>query len=505
MTRQSFSIVLTFLVTTVFSVGIHAERYIVTDDAFGNADAKQLSQLEPGELEALEDAVEPSDDAKSKIEIEQPPSTSESNSDISAQPTSTPQVSDTAPTQVAVPASSTTPINSVETEATSNVSEESLRAQSVDESVASGVVTSILIDEPNSDSEAPTETVIATSSQLDENRSSLPLPESLSASARSETRASALSPIDQVTNEKENPFERALRESQANETDEVVKRLRAQGGDDRFDATKVNPADFVDSEDLIQGNVNSEGERPFFVTFDGDGDSNVIFYSPQVIQDEIDRREVEEVLSDAVAFTPEDARNLLTLPEGADPVAAQILSSGYKKSYFERFTDRCCEGLPNVGVLPLRLDKGLHVPLDRDDFSYRFADGDSRYQLVRLPDVRKNYLLTIKTFVRSYKKLGIDHGAFIPQVVLLDRDKRVTRILSQLSSDSHAETWSTYGYLKSVIEVEQGEIDYDAFLLVYTRASDLRQVSTIEDSSGAWEIKHMEIGSLEVAVVENSL
>lgn len=472
MTRQSVLVVFALCVTVAFSTTSKAERYIVTDDAFGNAGAKQISELDAEELEAL-------DAQKSEARNANSPSVEQE-----AEPALEAAVlQPIAPVQeVITPSQKPVIVNQTSTSDTSQRYEGTVRSDA------------LLGDTLDTESE---ETSTAKSAALPQDINQKVL--------GAETPASVLSPIDQVKVKQENPFDRALRESQANETDEVVKRLRAQGGDDRFDATKVNPADFVDSEDLIQGNVNSEGERPFFVTFDGDGDSNVIFYSPQVIQDEIKRREVEEVLSDAVVFTPEDARNSLSLPEGADPVAAQILASGYKKSYFERFTDRCCEGLPNVGVLSLRLDKGLHVPLDRDDFSYRFADGDSRYQLVRLPDVRKNYLLTIKTFVRSYKKLGIDHGAFIPQIVLLDREKRVTRILSQLSSDSHAETWSSYGYLKSVIEVEQSEIDYDAFLLVYTRASDLRRVSTIEDSSGAWEIKHMEIGSLEVAVVENSL
>ncbi len=341
-------------------------------------------------------------------------------------------------------------------------------------------------------------------------------PSEIAASSEPETSSTEQSQVAQeglseVTPSKssevvsENPFDRALRESQQNETDEVVKRLRAQGGDSTFDATKVNPADFVDSEDLLQGNVNSDGERPFFVTFDNQGESNVIFYSPQVMQDEIKRRESEEQVSDAVIYSAKDDGSQLRFPAGADPVAAQILASGNQPSYFSRFSERCCNKLPNVGTLELRRDKGLHVPIESTDFSYRFVDGDSRYRIVKLPDVRKNFLLTIKTYVKSYKSRGIDHGAFIPQVVLMDRDKNVTRVISNMSAQSHAETWSTYGYLKSVIEVEQSSVDYEALLLVYTRAEDLRKTSTVEDSSGAWEIEHMEIGSLEVTVVPGSL
>ena len=429
------------LLTAVFifyASPVSAKRYIVADDAFGNTDAKQVSELDEEELEKLRRREEAKSD--SPDEPTKSPSTNSSD-DSSASPLA--------------PA------------AAPNVIEEAEPAYSQEIKKA---------------------------------------PNSVGSSEASEQSAnpSQFGSGAEVDNS-ENPFERALRESQESETDEVVKRLRAQGGDPSFDATRVNPAEFVDSDDLLQGNVGSDGERPFFVTFDNEGDSNVIFYSPQVMQQEVNRRETEEQVSEAVVYSPDNAQSELVLPQDADPVAAQILSAGNRESYFSRFEGRCCKKIPNVGILELRRDKGLHVPINREDFSYRFVDGDSRYRLVRLPEVRKNFLITLKTFVKSYKKQGIEHGAFIPQVVMLDRDKNITRIITNLSAESHAETWSNYGYLKSVIEVDQTGIDGEALLLVYTRAADLRRSSTVEDSSGSWEIKHMEVGSLEVTVVPSSL
>lgn len=430
-------------VLSIYATQANAERYIVSDDAFGNTGAKQVSELDEEELEKL------SRPEKAGVDV---------SSDVS---------------QVA-PTNNSEPVRQEEGPVTVDSYQ--------------NTVSDVTPDNPVPDE-------LVNQAQANDQQGSL------------ERGAITESPSgsDAVNELSENPFDRALRESQKNETDEVVKRLRAQAGDPSFDATKVNPADFVDSEDLLQGNVGSDGERPFFVTFDNEGESNVIFYSPQVMQEEVNRREKEERVSDAVVFTPDEVDSELVLPDSADPVAAQIFAGGNRASYFSRFETRCCKKLPNVGVLELRRDKGLRVPINRDDFSYRFVDGDSRYRLVRLPDVRKNFLLTLKTFVKSYKKQGIQHGAFIPQVVMLDRDKNVTRIITNLSADSHAETWSNYGYLKSVIEVEQTGIDSEAMLLIYTRADDLRRSSTVEDSSGSWEIKHMEVGSLEVTVVPNSL
>jgi len=456
---------LTSLLLVLPSIGA-AERYVVSDDAFGNTTAKQVSELSEKELKELKGSSEAS-----------PPHQTDS---ISAEDK---VVGDAAQPTVSNGSAAIAEDDSVKPE-------QGASGASVSETQISGASVSD-IDASQSDI-----------SQNNANTEDTPL---LSSEVGVDNDKEKETAKTATSSKPDNPFERALRQSQENETDEVIKRLRAQGGDNNFDITEVNPADFVDSEDLLQGNVDSDGDQRFFVTFDSTGESNVIFYSPAVIQQEIDKRKTEERVSEAVVHSPEDAGAKLVLPEGADPAAAKILSSGAKQSYFDRFSLRCCESLPNVGVLTLRKDKSLHVALDRDDFSYRFTDGDSRYGMVRLPDVRKNYLLTIKTFVKSYKKLGIPHGAFIPQIVMMDRDKNITRIISDLSTTSHAETWRSYGYLKSVIEVEQTDIDAEAFLLVYTRASDLRKKSIVEDSSGAWEIKHMEVGSVEVAVVESTL
>lgn len=453
----SFLVLLTLTVNAPYAI---AERYIVADDAFGNTGAKQVSELDEDELEQLN---------RREIEAADNLEGASTNSSLNEPTNSTPDSLSSSPGSSAAPVAGTGGSTGRDDAALS--SENSPSGSSVTKGGA---------DDLND-------------------------PEVTSDSADLRLDGEAQLSSDAENDLAENPFERALRESQQNETDEVVKRLRAQGGDPSFDATKVNPADFVDSEDLLQGNVGSDGERPFFVTFDNEGDSNVIFYSPQVMQEEVNRRNTEEQLSDAVVYTPDNVDSELVLPEGADPVAAQFLKSGNRASYFSRFSGRCCKKIPNVGVLELRRDKGLHVPINREDFSYRFIDGDSRYRLVRLPDVGKSFLITLKTFVKSYKKQGIQHGAFIPQVVMLDRDKNITRIITNLSAESHAETWSAYGYLKSVIEVDQTGIDAETLLLVYTRADDLRRSSTVEDSSGSWEIKHMEIGSLEVTAVPSSL
>jgi len=431
-----------FVLVSCLTASSHlmAERYIVTDDVFGNAAAKQYTEQEAKAiLEADAELNEPTS-------VEDSPKEDRTVEGASVKD-STEQTSETATDNAA------------------------------DVAALDGTLSNKAVENPPLDNSADATTRSAEGSNSDPRTQ-----------------------LEQQAEPKENPFERALRLSEENETDEVIRRLRAQGGDTSFDATKVNPADFVDSEDLLQGNVNSDGERPFYVTIDSQGESNVIFYSPKVIEDEINRREAEELISDAVVYSADDTMSELNLPEGADPVAARILSSGVAESYFTRFSGQCCGGLPNVGVRTLRTDKALHVPLQREDFSYRFVDGDSRYQLVKLPDFGRDYRVTVKSFVRSYKDEGIKHGAFIPQLVMLDRNKNVRRIISELDSESHAETWSSYGYLKSVIEVQQQQIDAEALILVYTRARDLRRVTTIEDSSGRWEIKHMEVGSLEFEI-----
>jgi hypothetical protein len=445
----------------VLSADLRAERYVVKDDAFGNTDAVSISDVSDEDLEELRQKQEVVGESVSAQLEEAEGSNSaplgEGSNEVSNSEAIGTGSSSTELSKAGISSEQSQPL-----EAASQTAPSSSASSLVVTPAASSPVGSTSVPVPNSASKS----------------SSVP---------------------------QSNPFDEAYRQSEVDETDDVIKRLRAQGRESDYDATQVNPADFVDSEDLLQGKVNRPGEQPFYLTLDSEGEQDVVFYSPEVIRQEMERRKVEEQISDSAIHLPPAANQEVSLPEGADPAALAIFNSSMRKTYFERFVERCCDDLPNVGVLELSLEQSAYVDLPRDKFSYRFVDGDSRYGVVRLPSLNKKYLLMIKSFVRRFEDRGIDNGAFIPQIVVLDGEKRVKRIISNLSMQANEETWRSYGFLKAVIDVDQTEIDADRFLLIYTSRDDLRRYTVIDDAQNPWQIKHMEVGAVEVEIIAESL
>jgi hypothetical protein len=310
--------------------------------------------------------------------------------------------------------------------------------------------------------------------------------------------------VSSATAEAVDPFEQAYKASEAQETDPIIKRLRANVGGNAYDATAINEADFVDSEDLLQGNVNEDGERPFYMTMNPDGEQDVIFYSPSVMRKAIKEREYKEQLSTATIFRADKAA-LVAVPKRADPTALRILQGGLEKkqSFFEQFSQTCCGNLPTIELLDLSEDARVFDELNKNDTSYRFVDGTSRYALAKLPNRDQNYLIVVKTFVRNFKEFGIEHGVFIPQVVFLDENMSPTRVASDIVMQSFSETWTSYGYLKAVLEVEQTAAMRERFILLYTNKDQLRRRSQVQNEEGLWDIEHMDVGSLEVSLVHD--
>jgi len=319
-----------------------------------------------------------------------------------------------------------------------------------------------------------------------------------------ELNAPVVPDVSSATAEAVDPFEQAYKASEAQETDPIIKRLRANVGGNAYDATAINEADFVDSEDLLQGNVNEEGERPFYMTMNPDGEQDVIFYSPSVMRKAIKEREYKEQLSTATIFRADKAA-LVAVPKRADPTALRILQGGLekKKSFFEQFSQTCCGNLPTIELLDLSEDARVFDELNKNDTSYRFVDGTSRYALAILPARDQNYLVVLKSFVRKFKELGIEHGVFIPQVVFLDENMKPTRIASDIVMQSFSETWTSYGYLKAVLEVEQTAAVRERFILLYTNKDQLRRRSQVQNEEGLWDIEHMDVGSLELSLVHD--
>lgn len=269
-----------------------------------------------------------------------------------------------------------------------------------------------------------------------------------------------------------------------------------------YDATVVNEENFVDGDELLSGNISQPSQQPYFITTDPDGYQSITFYSPELArQAEIDSR-VKLKYSPATIYKKSTPTVLdpQVLPSAADPVAISILSGGKKitESYFESFSKRCCTELPTVGLTVIDFERPYHLSLERKDLAYRFYEGDSRYLIFKLPEVEHNFAIQLRAYIRKYKKEAIAHGVFFPQLVMLDKHKQPLRIVSEPVLSYQPETWSSYGYLEGVFEVEREHDAGEHFVLLNTTRQSLKTVSEVEAEHGMLQIEHMGIGEFGV-------
>ena len=276
-------------------------------------------------------------------------------------------------------------------------------------------------------------------------------------------------------------------------------------GKNPYDATVVNEADFVDGDELLEGRLSGDSQQPFFITRDPDGNESITFYSPSLAQEAklLSERKLE--YSKATIYRPEDQDGVYygDLPEQAEPIAVQILTSGKGRfeNYFDAFSKRCCEELPKSGVKTLEFGRSEHLKLRRGDLPYRFNEGDSRYIIFKLPDYQENFAIQLRAFIRPYGPENVPNGIFFPQLVMLDVNLQPLRIISNPVLEYTPESWSDYGYLQGVFEVERPEGLEEMFVMLNTTRDVLGKISRYEHPEGAIDIRHMKHGELGVKAV----
>lgn len=321
---------------------------------------------------------------------------------------------------------------------------------------------------------------------------------------------------DQTVDEKKplSVFERKYLEAEQQAQKDIIEKLGKNKGARGYDATEINEADFVDGDALLNqpsdsSDLPNENQR-FFTTVDSDGNVINTPYDPVLEQEAWEKyREKQPAFTEARIFrkaAPDDLIKEPVLPDQVDPVAMQILTSGKEQadSYFEAFSQGCCTGLPSSKTTDLLPGLSYSFDLEADDLPYRFNEGDSRYLLLRLPELTENYPLLIRSFIRKYKRNGIDHGVFFPQLVTLDKDRNPLRIITGPLLKYVAETWTTYGYLEGFFEIEQTKDSEERYILINTTREVLRLSSVIDDGENSLQITHMPTGLFEIKLPEQN-
>ena len=317
---------------------------------------------------------------------------------------------------------------------------------------------------------------------------------------------------EQIEPRKLSVFEQKYLEAELAERARILKELAPAGETQSdYDATAVNPEDFIDSEELLRQASKPDKERsPYYVTVDADGTMHTTFYDPTLVKEILfSERNKKIEFTEAQVF--QQSESAISVPESADPVALGILSGGEDGfvSYFDKFSEKCCAQLPNIETPDITLDNYHYFVLNDDSLPYRFAEGDSRFLLLKLPDMNQSQIpLRIRSFIRKFSKQNIEKGVFFPQLITLDKDKKPLRIITGPLLKFHDETWTKHAYLEGVFAITQTEDFDERYLLINTTRETLASKSTIEIPESEDEparsviLKHMNEGSFEIEILE---
>lgn len=279
-------------------------------------------------------------------------------------------------------------------------------------------------------------------------------------------------------------------------------------GRNPYDATTIEDEDFVDADALLEGRADSPSTQPFFITRDPDGNENVTFYSPSLAKQAKAERELKLEYSKATVYKPGDTDGVYIgdLPEGADPIAVQILTAGKGRfeNYFDSFSKRCCSDLPKTGVKTIGFGRSEHLRVLEESMPYRFNEGDSRYLIFKLPDSKENFAIQLRAFIKEFGNQDIEHGVFYPQIVMLDINLQPLRIIANPVLEFTPESWSNYGFLQGVFEVDRTEDREEVYVLLNTTKDALNKLSQYDYDEGRIVIQHMKYGELGVKAVDAS-
>jgi hypothetical protein len=296
------------------------------------------------------------------------------------------------------------------------------------------------------------------------------------------------------------------------EKQRILDALKAgEGKASDYDATEVNPEEYIDSEELLRSGGRAEPERsPYYVTVDADGTQRTVFYDPTLIQ-EIRFTERNQKLEFTDAQVYRDSESGISVPETADPTALTILSGGQQSfmSYFDKFAEKCCAQLPNIEVPDITLGTYHYFVLNDNSLPYRFAEGDSRFLLLSLPNLNQSQIpVRIRSFIRRFADRDIEKGVFFPQLVTLDKERKPLRIITGPLLKYQDETWTTHAYLQGIFALSQtSELD-ERYLLINTTREALKSSSTIEippkedKPARTVVLQHMNEGSFEIEILQ---
>lgn len=273
---------------------------------------------------------------------------------------------------------------------------------------------------------------------------------------------------------------------------------------------EINEADYIDGDLLLeQGNIRSDDDLPYYTWTDEQGRVRNTPYRPSVTSgsakntDPKNKKEKKPVIY-SVYEEYRRSEQLTgiqnTQPQKIDSFAQKLFFEGQAERFIDSFSKGCCEDLPKDSPSTLSFEDSVYVELDKNDDPYLFAEGKSPYKLIELPRSNENYSLKMKTFVKSSSKTGVKNGVFFPQIVFLDDEFQVMRIVRNPVLEYVPENWRRHGYLKGLFKVDGRE--NERYMLINTTKETLRARNRIENERVIL-LNNQKVGSIEVEALKN--
>ena len=144
--------------------------------------------------------------------------------------------------------------------------------------------------------------------------------------------------------------------------------------------------------------------------------------------------------------------------------------------------------------MSLDLDGSVVLEFNDDSNRYTFIDGNSAFNLVKLPSRKHPYPIKLRTFVK--KNESREETTFFPRMLFLNQFFKSTRMLSEPVMEYSPETWASQASLAGLFEVnpQLGE----KYLLVYTSRLDQVKTSMIETEEDIYKVLHVGKGLIEL-------
>lgn len=274
------------------------------------------------------------------------------------------------------------------------------------------------------------------------------------------------------------------------ETPELVKKLAGSKPAEAEPVEELDPNDYIDAGELQRrGYVRPGQDARFYTWVDHQGMIHNSPYPPAA-EDVAVTAKVEKNLSPFLQV--ERFQHQAPVESGqVDDFARRLFKLDQPpQGRLGMLRERCCSELSTTEVVEIDLDDGSTIEFDGEREPHPFVTGDSVYQLVRLPASQHEYLLNIRSFVKS--------EVFYPALLFLNQRFEPHRLVTQALYDFKPENWFRYGYLEGWVKVEpQHE---DAYLLVLTLEEDLNRHSLVTRKKREVAVKHSQKGLLHISV-----